>query len=313
MAMKNSAVRVVDPVLSTIVQGYRNPKFVGLDLFPAVPVQISGGQVIEFGPDAMRLYNTKRVPGSKTARIQPGYLGKPYALLQDSLEIPVPREHLRDAQLVPNIDLASRSISVAMSNVTLALEVDQATIATNAANYAATNKVTLAGATKWSAATGTPLDDIDAAKEAIRTQFGVYPNVLVLSAKAFNAAKNNPTVVARLQYNAQVSPDATQITPVMLAGLFGVDKVVVGGGIYFSDANVSTDIWGNNAVLAYVPPVAVGMEEPSYGYTYTMEGNPFVEAPYYDQSAKSWIYGATYERAPVLSGMGGGYLIINPA
>lgn len=313
MPLSNSQVRVVDPILSTVVQGYRNSELIGSALFPSVPVQVSGGQVIEFGKDAFKLFNARRAPGGKTARIQVGYAGKPFALVQDSLEAIVPREHLRDAQRVPGIDIASRSVNTTMRSLQLALENDQATLATTAANYAASNKVALTGAAKWSAATGNPLTDNDTGKEAIRVQTGIYPNVLVLSAAAFNACRNNPNVVQRLQYNAQVSPDATQITPAMLAGLFGIDKVVVGKAIAFNDAGVSIDLWGNNAILAYVPQDSLAVEEPSYGYTYTMEGNPAVEAPYYDQNSKSWIYGVNYERQPVLSGISCGYLIQNPA
>jgi len=313
MPMSVSQARVVNPILSSVAQGYTNMELVGHALFPRVPVYTTGGQIIEFDRDAYRMVNARRAPGAATKRIPMGYSGKPFALLQDSLEAPVAREMLRDARAVPGIDLAGRAVNVVMKSLCLTLEYDQAMLATTAANYAAANKVALAGATKWSAATGNPLTDIDAGREAIRQTCGIYPNVLLLSALAYTACKNNPNVIARLQYNAQVSPDATQITPAMLAGLFNVQKVVVGAAISWTDANVATDIWGNNAILAYVPQQNLAIEEPSYGYTYTMEGNPLVEDPYYDNNQKSWIYGVTYERAPVLSGISAGYLIQTPA
>ena len=70
----------------------------------------------------------------------------------------------------------------------------------------------------------------------------LYPNVLRMSAPAFNACKNNPNVVGRFQYNGQVGIDATQITPIMLAGLFNMVKVVVGAEVYWNDANAAVDI-----------------------------------------------------------------------
>ncbi|MFM2056046.1 MAG: phage-related protein [Pseudomonadota bacterium] len=315
MPQSNSGVRVVDPVLSSVAQGYQILDFVGGKLFPRVPVKVRGGQIIEFGRDAFRLYASKRAPGGRTARIQFGYAGKPFALLQDAIEVPLPREHMQDAAITPGIDLGRRAVNVGMRNMGLSLEVDQAALATNAANYAATNKVTLAGATKWSVSTGVPLTDVDTAREAIRQQCGVYPNVMLLSALAFNACKNNPNVVQRFQYNGQAGTDASQITPQMLAGLFNVKEVVVGAGVYWNDANTAVDIWGNAAVLAYVPQTSadLSLEEPSYGYTYTLEGNPLVEPPYWDAPSKSWVYGVTFERAPVLSGIAAGYLISNPA
>lgn len=314
MPLSVSQGRVINPILSTVAQGYANMDYVGNVLFPRIPVAVSGGQIIEFDRDAFRLVNARRAPGASTKRIPLGYSGKPFALLQDSLEVPIARELLRDAKMVPGIDLASRSVRTVMRVLALGLENDQAALATNAANYAASNKVALAGATKWSAATGTPLTDIDAGREVIRQSCGVYPNVLLMSAVAFNACKNNPNVVSRFQYNGQTGVDATQITPAMLAGLFNVKKVVVGGAVsWLEQTNAATDVWGNNAILAYVPETDLSIEEPSFGYTYTMDGNPLVEEPYYDNNQKSWIYGVTYERAPVLSGIASGYLIQTPA
>lgn len=312
MPLSNAGVRIVDPVLTNVAQGYANQDFVGGKLFPRVPVAVRGGQIIEFGREAYRLYSLKRQAGGRTARIQFGYLGKPFALVQDAVEAPVPREHLGDAAITPGLDLGQRAVNVAMRAVALSLEYEQAALATTAANYGAGSKVTLAGATKWSAATGTPLIDVDSAREAIRTQCGMYPNVMVLSPLAFNACKNNPAVVSRFQYNGMTAPDGTGVTAAMLAGLFNVAEVVVAGAISFSDANVASDIWGNNAVLACVGLGGIGAELPSYGYTYALDGNPLVEAPYWDEATKSWIYGVTYERLPVLSGISSGYLIQNP-
>lgn len=313
MNMSNRGVRIIDPILSTFSQGYRNAQFVGDALFPRVPVLASGGQIIEFGREAFQLVNMRRTPGGPTKRIQFGYLGKPYALLQDSLEVPVAREHQRDAGRIVGIDLGQRATRMGMNKILLQLEYDQATLATTAANYPAANKVALAAGAKWSTDTGNPIADIDAGREAIRTAVGIYPNTLLLSSTAFNACKNNPKVTARFQYNGNMPIEAAQITPKMLAGLFNVERVVIGGGIVTSDALVNSDIWGNNAVLAYVPQGETFQEEPSYGYTYTLEGNPLVEQPYWDNNAKSEIYGVTMERAPVLSGISSGYLIQTPA
>jgi hypothetical protein len=306
--MDNAGVRVIDPILSNVAQGYKNAEFVGSVLFPRVPVGVSGGQIIEFGKEAFYSYNLRRTPGGVTKRINFGYAGKPFALLQDSLEVPVPREHMRDAAAVPGIDLGMRATALGMKIVTKSLEIDQAALATNANNYDANHKLILAGATKWSVDTGTPSNDIDTAREGIRSSIGVYPNVVLMSAVAFNAARNNANVKSRFQYTTH---DA--ITEDMLANLWNVEKVIVGKSITMSDQGVPTDIWGNNVVLAYTNLGSMNAEEPSYGYTYTMDGNPLVEQPYWDANTKSWIYPVNYERVPVLSGITAGFLIGNPA
>ncbi|MEY2840335.1 MAG: phage-related protein [Pseudomonadota bacterium] len=314
MPVTNAGARVIDPILTSVVQGYNTMDYVGGNLFPEAPVRAAGGQIIEFDRDAFRLYTSRRSPGSATRRIQFGHAGKPFALLNHRLEGQIPREHQRDASVVAGIDMGSRAATKTMKALRLTLEVEQAQMASTLANYPATNKVTLAGSTKWSTATGTPLADIDAGREAIRQQCGLYPTVLILSAVAFNACKNNPNVVARFQYNGVAGTDASMITPQMLAGLFNVKKVVVGAAVYWNDANVVQDIWGNNAILAFVPEGSLAdAEEPSYGYTYVMEGHPAAEEPYWDNNTASWVYPVTFERAPVLSGITAGYLIQNPS
>ncbi|MBF0296679.1 MAG: major capsid protein [Magnetococcales bacterium] len=308
MPMSPNEVRVIDPVLTEIAQGYRHAEHVGQVLFPQVPVQVSGGQVLEFGRESFKLYQVRRAPGAATKRIQFGFLGKGFALVQDSLEAQVPREYQRDASRAPGVDLAQRSVSGALRALSLTLEYDQAQLATNAANYDANHKVSLSGGDKWSDGTSNPAGDIDDAREAVRASVGIYPNTLLLSAQAFAAVKSHPQVVERFKYTSRDS-----VTPDMLAGLWDLRTVVVGKAVAFNDAGADIDIWGNNAILAYTPDNSTGMEEPSFGYTYTMQGHPLVERPYYENNAKSWIYPVTYERVPVLTGILSGFLIQNPA
>lgn len=316
MPISNAGARIIDPILTNVAQGYSSQEFVGESLFPTVFVDQSGGQIIEFDRDAFRLYNTRRPPGATTADIQFGYLGRPYALQSHRLQGVSPREHIRDAMQVAGLDLGQMAVSGAMRALLLGLEVDRAALATTLGNYPVGNRVTLAGATKWSVSTGTPMTDVDAGREAIRQACGLYPNTLLMSALAFNACKNNPNVVLRFQHNGVAGTDASQITPRMLAGLFNVDQVIIGAGVYWTDANTPVDIWGNNAVLAYVPPgnrETASPFHPSYGYTYTMRGQPMAEQPFWDSDKASWKYPVTLERTPVLSGITSGYLIQAPA
>jgi hypothetical protein len=317
MPTSNAGARVIDPILTNVAQGYSSMDFVGNQLFPEVYVGAAGGQIVEFDRDAFRLYTTRRSPGSSTREILFGYSGKAFALANHRLQGVIPREHQRDAQAVAGIALDQVGVEGTMRAIRLALEVEQATLAFTPGNYAAANKsAVLTGSTKWSNAAGTPLTDVDAGREAIRQACGLYPNVLVMSAPAFNACKNNPSITARFQYNGNTAVDASQITPAMLAGLFNVKKVVIGAGVYWTDANVAVDIWGNYAVLAYVPESANGLRsryDPSYGYTYVMQGHPYAEEPFWDNDKAAWKYPVEFERTAVLSGISAGYIIQTPA
>lgn len=299
--------RVIDPILTNVVQGYIHPEHIGMALFPRVPVTVSGGKIIEFDKKAFRLYSTLRAPGTATKRVQFGYDGKPFALENHALEAPVPREHQRDANIVPGIDLATRAINGVMRVESLALEKQQADLARNVASYDANHRQTLAGTDQWSDyANSDPIKDVDDAKEAIRSYTGVYPNTMEISAAVFKVVKEHPKILEKIKYSQR-----GVVTAEILASVFDIPKVVIGKAIGFDDADAPIDIWGKDVVLAYVPPNPSGMEEPSYGYTYTMEGHPLVEQPYWENQSKSWIYGTAYERAPVVSGIASGFLIIN--
>ena len=296
----------VNPILTTVVQGYRDAALVGEALFPRIFVTTTGGQVLEFGKESFKEYYTKRAPGSSVKRMSFGYLGKPYALENHALETTVPRESQRDAETVPHIDIGKRASEMVMQIHLRTLEIAQAAIATNPANYDNQHKVALTGGGKWTDPNSNPKKDIEDAKEAIRSTVGIRPNVLLLSAKAYSALKDHPRLIERYKYTTHET-----ITTNMLTALFEVPKIVVGESVYADENENFLDIWGNNAVLAYVPTSPSSNGEPSYGYTYTMEGHPLVEEPYYENNVRSHVYGVTFERIPVLSGMTSGFLIQN--
>lgn len=311
MTMTQSQARIIDPVLTTIIQGYRQPRYVGELLFPKADVMASGGQVLEFGREAFLLRNTRRVPGADTKRITFGFLGRAFALENHAIDAVVPREIMRDASKVPGVDMASRAAKLAMDVNLLSLEVAQAELALNAANYDSNHKIALTGISKWSDQASNPGQQIREYKEAVRASIGVDPNVMMLSPQAFNALAEHPLIIDRFKYTSKDS-----LTPAMLAALFGFERVEVGSGVKAAEsgATVTTsNIWNNAAVIAYVPTASRGAEEPSYGYTYTLQGHPAVEVPYWDNKSKSWVYGVSYERAPVISGILAGFLVQTPA
>lgn len=307
--MTTGQAGVVDVVLSNHARGYRNAEFVSHILFPRVTVPARNIRLLKFGKEGWRKLNTRRAPGSPILTVQYGYASDPVSLPQDALQAIVPVETAEEAARVPGIDLAQISVGNVMEHLDLGLEIDAAGIARNAANYSANNKVALAGAAKWTDAASDPKADVDAAKEAIRRQTGRYPNVMVLGPSAFLALTNHPKITERFKYTSSDS-----ITEAMLARFFNLDKVVQGKGVYLpdgaADTDLATDIWGNDAVLAYVPAQGNWMV-PSYSYTYELKGYPAVESPWYDRDIRSWKYPTTVERRPFLTGADAGFLIQN--
>lgn len=308
--MSNSQARVVDPVLTSAAQGFKNAAFVGGILFPKVPVAQRAGKIVAFGKEDFMLYSTGRSPGSNTKRVSFGYAGAPYALESHSLEGQLPVETLQEAQAVPGIDMSMTTVNKTQNIIALRLEKQQADTARTAATYAAANKITLAGTSQWSDLTSgisDPVKVIEDGKEAVRAKVGKRPNVAVIGAKVFAYLKQHPKIVDRIKYTGR-----DIATPELLASLFGLEQVVIGDSVYSDDAGVFSDVWGKDVVLAYVEIGTIADQgKPSYGYTYQLGGYPVVEEPYYDRNTKSWIYPVTDEVAPVIAGVDAGYLITN--
>ena len=303
--------RIIDPILTTHAQGYVRPGNVGRLLFPIAFVGVYGGQRISFGKESFRRYNTKRAPGANAATVTFGYAGERYAIIPRSLDAVVPREIMNDASQVPGLDLASDAVDLVLDVMELDHEYDCATIARTAGNYDNDHKVALVGADRWTGASGDPSNDMRVGREAIRESIGVRPNVAVLSPSAYSACETNAAILERIKYTGRDS-----VTTDILAKLWQIDQVVVGEAVGASGVNDEFgDVWGADVVLAYVSPPTGGnrrnVARPSYGYTYAMNGHPLIEKPRWDGGARSWIYGVSADREPVLTGMTAGYLIQN--
>ena len=304
--MTPSQARVIDPILTQVAQGYTNAEFVGLTLFPAVPVGQRGGKILTFGREDFALYATGRAPGAHTKRVNFGYSSGSFALEQHALEGVVPFEDLEEANSEPGIDLASIAVAKTQAIIGLRLEYAQAALATTAGNYAASNKTTLSGTAQWSDYSGTsdPANDIETGKEAIRAKIGKRPNTLVVGPLVWARLRNHPKLTDRIKYTGRDG-----LTTEMVAALFGVERVLVGDAIY-DNAGTFADVWGKFAVLAYTTPGSLASRgTPTFGYTYRLGGYPLVEQAYEDRNAKSWVYPVTDEVAPVIAGASAGYLI----
>lgn len=305
-------------ILTNLLLGLGQGTFVAEQLFPRLPQSLSGITLAQTGDERLKKYNLRRAPGAATKRIDISYAGQTYTVNQYSVEVPIPRELIREADesrrlnVGNHLDISRIAMVTANDILLLDYEIEVATLATTSGTYASGHVLALAGATKWSAATGTPVTDITAASDTIRKKIGKRPNKLTLSADAWAAIRLNAEVKTYLP--------STQMGPVsldQLKSILNVAEIVVGDAVWKDAAGAGADVWGNNAILAYVPTIGgagndISLAEPGFGFTNVMEGHPFAESPYYDNGSKSWIYGATYERQPNVAYNEAAFLFQNP-
>lgn len=299
-----SELRVVDPVLTTLVRGYSNADFVAENLFPIVGVVKEAGKVPTFGKDAFKIVATERAIRGNSNKIAPETRSTvDYACVEHDAVYPADYREIQEDIL----DLQKYAAFRAQAAVKLRCEKICADLALDAANYASTNKVTLSGTTQWTHASSLPIAAVRTACEAVRTQTGKRPNVMILGALAFLALQDHATITDRIKYS-----QLGVVTTELLAQIFGLKKVIVGDGVYSNDAMTAVyDIWGDNAVLAYVPEASGEMRsiyEPSYGYTLQKTGMPEVDT-YLDEGGKITNVRSTDIFIPKIVGADAGYLI----
>lgn len=319
MTMSAAEIRLKqNPILTSLLLGLGQGKFIAEALFPRLPQVLSGVTLAKLSDERMKKYNLRRAPGGTTKRIDIKFEGVTYTVDQYAVDVPIPRELIRESDEsrklnVGNyLDISKIAMSTAMQVLGLDYEIEVATLATDVNTYASGHVVALAGGTKWSAATGTPVTDIRAAAEVIRKKIGMRPNKLTLSADAFFALTTNAEVKGYLP-NTNTGPATLE----QLKTILNVPEIVIGDAVWKDDAGVGQDVWGNNAILAYVPSIGgssgdISLAEPGFGFTNVIEGHPFAETPYYDSGSKSWVYGATYERRPNVAYDEAAFLFTNP-
>lgn len=304
-AMNLAQARIVDPILTQHARGYVQTDFVGRLLFPQVLMPTRAAKRIEFDRSSFRRRQTRRAPGARIAQLEFGYEGKAVNLHQEALRAVVPIEHQEEANAVPGIDLMQTAVDVVLAVIAMEKEIQQAEVARNAALYAAANKVTLAGGDKWTDAASDPQEVINDGVEVIRARTGKRPTTLILGAKVRGALKVHPKVRDHFKYTQSAA-----ISNAMLAEYLDIPIVASGDAIYDTSDAATVDIWGNDAILAYVAPEGQrAMPLPSYGYTYQLGGHPLVEAAAWDKDTRSWGNDVIDEFSAEMVGADAGFLI----
>ena len=121
---------------------------------------------------------------------------------------------------------------------------------------------------QWSDyANSDPINDIKNGRMYIKSITGFKPNTLVLGEEVFETLKQHPDIIDRYKYT-----QSGVITADLLAKVFEVDRIVIGGAIYATNAEGAaveaySFIYGKAALLCYAAP-APSILAPSAGYTF---------------------------------------------
>ena len=298
-----AALRVQDPVLTKLAQGYHNLELVGEVLMPTVEIDKEAGKIPQFGRLAFRLPSTVRNLRGTSNRLDPEDITAiDVALEEHDVEYAIDYREENEAIF----SLRQFALNTTQDVIALGREKEVASLALDESKYGAGNKVTLSGTSKITSKQADIFAMFDTGIRAVKRAIGRKPNVCVIAGDVWAALKEHPAVIEKLKYS-----QVAIVTPEVFGKLIGIDTVKIGEAVY-EESNQLKDIWSDAIVLAYVAPRSTERKgtvyEPSYGYTVRRQGGLFVDT-YKENGGKLEVIRTTDIHKPHLLGASAGYLI----
>lgn len=306
-----SKARVTDRVLSNIILGYGNGESISQFVAPVVPVTLRSGKIVKFTKEQFAVVPTKRSPGAVIQRVSSNYTSENYSLNQHTIAGVVTEEEYEEAiNSDAKIDLRKSAALRASQVVSQSWEQEVISTVTNASLYETNNTAVCTGTGQFSHASADIEAIANVAKEAVRSQIGVYPNSALISPRVFNAIKNNPIFRDKVKYTSSSS-----ITLEMIAAWLDLPRgIKVASKVYLDASGNLVDFMGDNALFFYAPDgplpkgfeVAAGADKaiPAFAYTYTLQGYPLVAPERYDADTRSYVTDVISEQAIIPTGLG---------
>lgn len=297
------ALRVQDPVLTKLAQGYHNLELIGEVLMPTVEIDKEAGKIPKFGRLAFRLPSTVRNLRGTSNRLDPEDITAiDVALEEHDVEYAIDYREENEAIF----SLRQFALNTTQDVIALGREKEVATLALDESKYDSGNKVTLSGTSKITSKQADIFAMFDTGIRAVKRAIGRKPNVCVIAGDVWAALKEHPAVIEKLKYS-----QVAIVTPEVFGKLIGIDTVKIGEAVY-EESNQLKDIWSDAIVLAYVAPRSTERKgtvyEPSYGYTVRRQGGLFVDT-YKENGGKLEVIRTTDIHKPHLLGASAGYLI----
>lgn len=218
--MSLSNMRIQDPILTQLAQGYHNNTLVSELLMPVVEIEKEAGKIPQFGTLAFRVHSTVRELHGDSNRLTPEDIGSIGVELQEhDVEYPIDYREENDA----SYPLKRYALSVVQGVIALGRELEVASIAQDPDNYLPSNKLVLPEDGKFSNTKVSPLGVFNSAKNTISGVIGRDPNVCVIAHDVWEVLKENEVLLDRIKYTR-----VGILTPETFAELIGIDVVKIG-------------------------------------------------------------------------------------
>jgi hypothetical protein len=324
----------VDPILTTLAQGYMLPETnIANFIAPVVDTPTRAGRTLRFGKEAFAVIDYRRAYGSNIPAVQSRFDSDPYALEQEVIAWELPEEVIENAGEGPaQVDLRAIETRNAMSRLMNAYEVTVANAISTLADYeqyvAGSGNIGLSYATwtlydadataegiptggaNWGAATANPITDVLNWKRAVANQIGIRPNSAVVGSAVFDRLLTSEALLDRIQYTTADSIDTD-----VIARYFGLERGIrVAEGRQLAADGSLQPVFPENAIVLFYSPLGASdsvmpaggasAATPAFAYTYQLTGTPAVRPEYYIRERRVVRAEITVERAVNITGLG---------
>ena len=217
---------------------------------PPVPVVKESAAFWVYDKSRFDVPDAKRAPRSEYNRIDWTVSTDTYLTEQYGLEGEIDDDERKNAAGPLDLDVDTTEIVTDM--ILNNREKRVAALATNTGIV--TQNITLAGVDQWNDYTNSdPLDDVKTARLTIFASTGQRPNKMLMGHQVFEALKLHPEIKEIIKYTERAI-----VTRQLLAALFEVDEVIIGGVLRRTSkegqADTLTDVWGRDVLLFYSEP-----------------------------------------------------------
>ncbi len=302
------SLRMVDPVLTTIAQGYTNNAFIAHKLFPTVDVNKMKGKIPVFSKNSFVMRDTERALRAASNRIPPEEI-----VLMDfethERDVEIALDYLEEEESSEFFRYEQRSTKELLDILLTGREKAAADLVQNPANYDDDMKLVISSEADSIYAPTSNADTetwVNIAKDAIRSKIGKYPNVMIMGDVTLRKILNHNSMTNKIRYTNNFTVNAELVKEV-----YNIENIIVGTSVYSPDGVSMEDIWGDNIIFAYVDQSPRRSEyNPSFGYTFRRKGMPEVDT-YYENGGKVKVIRATDNYSVQVTGKDAGFLIAN--
>ena len=241
----------VDGPLTNLSVMYKNESYIGDQLFPFFPVSKKSDVYFVYNHgDFFRDEVKPRATGSPARDTGYTVATSNYNCVTRALATVIPDEVMEnaDSPLQPRQD----AVAFLTERFMISRELRIANLVCSITNVG--SGINLTGTNQWSdLGNSDPVSVVTTGNAFTRLLTGRRPNTLIVGAEVHDILLMHPDIIERIKYTARADQATIRSA---IADIFGVQNYLVADAVYNPQPAGATDsfanIWGKNAVLAYV-------------------------------------------------------------